>query len=137
MDRQSVQSYVEQNKKYSKGASRDNRRFERYNVSFTVHIRLSNGEIVDGLAKNISKGGIYIEYGSSAEMGSEFELMFSAAIDEGIERVLARGKVVRSIAIAGRNVFGIAFVFLALHNDSEGVLERFLHKCHQQFPNGY
>ncbi|MCW8955310.1 MAG: PilZ domain-containing protein [Gammaproteobacteria bacterium] len=137
MDRQNVQSYVEQNKKEKQSGRKDNRRFQRYNVSFKVHIKLSSGEIVTGQAKNISKGGIYVEYGSSAEMGREFELMFAVMLNNDIEQVYARGKVVRCFAIAGRNVFGIAFVFLALHNDSEKVLDRYLHRCYEQFPHGY
>lgn len=137
MDRQSVQSYVEQNKKAKQVEDREKRRFQRYNVSFKSHIKLSSGEIVSGLAKNISKGGICIEYDSTARTGSEFELMFSVTIGDNIEQVFARGKVVRSVAVAGRDVFRIAFQFLALHKDSEQVLDRFIAKCHKQFPDGY
>ena len=137
MDRQSVQSYVDQIKKADLEDGPEKRKHPRYNVSFNVYIKLSNGEIVNGLAKNISKGGICLEYDSSAEAGSEFELMFSLTIKEDIEKVYARGKVVRSVAVAGRNVFRIAFVFLALRHNSEQVLDRFLHKCHTQFPDGY
>ncbi len=137
MDRQSVDSYVKQNKRTDRAGGKEKRQSERYNVSFKTHIKLSSGEIVTGLAKNISRGGICIEYGTSADIGLEFELMFDVATGNGIEQVLARGKVLRSVAVAGRNVFRIAFLFLALHQDSGDALERFLHKCHQQFPNGY
>lgn len=137
MDRQSVQSYVDQTKKADLTDGIEKRKYPRFNVSFKVHIKLSSGEIVDGLAKNISKGGICIEYDSSAEVGSEFEMMFTVANKDSMEKVYTRGQVIRSVAVAGRNVFRIAFLFLALHKDSEQVLDRFLHKCHLQFPDGY
>lgn len=83
MDRQSVDSYVKQNKSADKAGGRVKRQSERYNVSFKTHIKLSSGEIVTGLAKNISKGGICIEYDSSADLGLEFELMFDVATGPG------------------------------------------------------
>lgn len=134
MDRQNVQSYVEQNKNEKSSRQKDNRRHQRYNVSFKVHIKLSSGEVVTGLAKNISRGGLYIEYGSPAEMGAELELMFNAALDNEIKQVFVRAKVVRCFAIAGRDVFGIAFVFLSLHKGSESVLDSYLHRCFKQMP---
>ncbi|MFW2373763.1 MAG: hypothetical protein ACN4GM_11630 [Gammaproteobacteria bacterium] len=86
MDRQSVQSYVDQTNHAELTHGEDKRKYPRYNnVSFYIHIKLSNGEIVYGLAKNISRGGICIEYDSSAEIVAKFEKMFSVAIRENVE----------------------------------------------------
>lgn len=134
MDRDSVRSYVEKGGSTGEKQGREKRQYRRFNVSFKVHIMLSSGEIVTGLAKNISKGGIYIEYGTSADAGTELELKFSVLLNETPETVYVRARVVRSIAIAGRDAFGIAFVYLNFHKNSETVLDQLLLKYQKQYP---
>ena len=108
-------------------SDREKRLHTRFRVNFPVHIRLSDGDVARARAVNLSMGGIYIEYGSSADEGREFDMLFDLSFDDGFRRVFVRAKVVRSVIIGGKDVFGIAFSFTRFARDSEQVLEKYLH----------
>ena len=105
---------------------RENRVHVRFRVNFTVHIRLSDGDIAKANAVNLSQGGIYIEYGAPADEGLEFDMLFDLPFDDAFRRVYARVKVVRSVIIGGKDVFGIAFSFTGFGKNTEQVLEKYL-----------
>jgi len=106
--------------------AKDKRRHVRYRVSQKVFIKLSNGEIAQAQAVDLSMGGIYIEYGASADAGMEFDMAFDLPFQTDFKRVFVRAKIVRSIVIGSRNLFGLAFVFTEFAKDSERVLEKYL-----------
>ena len=99
---------------------------DRYKVNFSVHIRLSSGDLARATAVNLSRGGIYIEYGASADAGLEFDMLFDLPFDDDFRRVYARAKVVRSVVIGDKDVYGIAFVFTGFGKNTDQVLEKYL-----------
>lgn len=108
------------------GSAADQRQHPRFRVNLTIHIRLSSGELVSGVAVNISKGGLYIEYGAPADPDDEFEMLFDLPFENDFRRVYARAKVIRSVIIGGKDVYGIAFAFTSFAKDTEEVLEQYL-----------
>ena len=72
------------------------------------------------------KEGVYVEYGTSAEEGKEFDLMFELLIKGVFKRVMVKGRVVRSIMIAGRGVYGLAFVFKGFEKETDKVLKEYI-----------
>jgi hypothetical protein len=107
-------------------AGKENRRDPRFRLNLGVTIRLSCGEFTKGIGVNISIGGIYVEYGAPADEGTVFDLCFDLTFSQDIKRVFARGKVVRSILIGGKDVYGLAFVFESFAKDTELVLEEYI-----------
>ena len=98
----------------------------RYRVNFSVHIRLSSGDLAKATAVNLSQGGIYIEYGAPADAGLEFEMLFDLPFDDAFRRVSVRAKVVRSVVIGGKDVYGIAFAFTGFGKNTDQLLEKYL-----------
>ena len=107
-------------------ASIENRVHPRFTLNQSVTIRLSNGEFVKAQAVNVSTGGIYIEYGSPADEGLEFDICFDLLLSNEFKRVFARGQVMRSVLLGGKDVYGIAFSFKSFAKDSEAVLEEYI-----------
>lgn len=105
---------------------REKRLHDRFRVNFSVAIRLSDGDVARARAVNLSLGGIYIEYGSPADEGREFDMLFDLPFDDAFRRVYARAKVVRSVVVGNKHVFGIAFTFTSFAKDTEKVLEKYL-----------
>jgi len=106
--------------------SSENRAYERFRVSLKVYIRLSDGSITHAQAVDISMGGIYLEYGASAVQGKVFELAFDLPFADEFKRVLVKGKVVRSVVIGSRSLFGLAFVFTEFAKGAEDTLTKYL-----------
>jgi len=104
----------------------DQRIHERFRVSFKVLIRLSNGEVAHARAVDLSMGGIYIEYGSPADAGVEFDMAFNLSFADEFKRVMVRAKVVRTVVIGSRDLFGMAFVFTELVGESQEILSKYL-----------
>lgn len=105
---------------------KDNRQHQRFRVNLTVFIRLSNGELARANAVDLSMGGIYIEYGASADKEKEFEMAFDLPFKDDFGRVLVKAKVVRSIVIGNRNMYGLAFIFTEFAKDTDKVLAKYL-----------
>jgi len=112
--------------------AQEQRQYHRYKVSFKVYIRLTEGGFVTAQAVDLSMGGVYIEYGASAEVNKEFDIAFDLPIKEEFKRVLVKAKIVRSIVIAGRDVYGLAMVFGDFANDTDSVLKAYLVKRAKQ-----
>jgi hypothetical protein len=53
-------------------------------------------------------------------------MMFDLPFTEDFRRVYARARVVRSVIIGDRDVFGIAFAFIAFGKDTEQVLDQYI-----------
>ena len=106
--------------------SSDQRSHERFRVSLKVFIRLSDGAIVHAQAVDLSMGGVYIEYGAPADEGKIFELAFDLPFTTEFKRVLVKARVVRSIVIGSRSVYGLAFVYTEFAKDTDKVLEQYL-----------
>lgn len=104
----------------------DKRIFERFRVSLTAHIRLSDGSITHAHVVDVSMGGIYLEYGAPADAGKEFDIAFDLPFVNDFKRVLVRAKVVRVVVIGNRNLYGLAFIFSGFVKDAEGVLEKYI-----------
>jgi len=104
----------------------ENRQHQRFRVSLTVFIRLSNGELARANAVDISMGGIYIEYGASADKDKVFEMAFDLPFKDDFRRVLVKAKIVRSIVIGSRNMYGLAFIFTEFAKDTDQVLAKYL-----------
>ncbi len=104
----------------------DNRQHQRFRVNLTVFIRLSNGELARANAVDLSMGGIYIEYGASADKEKEFEMAFDLPFKDDFGRVLVKARVVRSIVIGSRNMYALAFVFTEFAKDTDKVLAKYL-----------
>ena len=108
-------------------SSASNKRlFRRTKVSFKVFIRLSEGGVVTAQAIDLSMGGVYVEYGASADVNKEYDLAFDLAFTEGFKRVLVKARIVRSVIIASRNLYGLALVFTEFVNGTDEVLEAYL-----------
>lgn len=105
---------------------------QRFRVSLRVYIRLSDGDITQAQAVDLSMGGVYIEYASSAEVNKEFEMAFDLPFNDSFERVFVKAKVVRSIVIGSRNLYGLAFIFTEFGKDTEKVLSHYIQIRHRQ-----
>ena len=104
----------------------ENRQHQRFRVNLTVFIRLSNGELARANAVDLSMGGIYIEYGASADKDKVFEMAFDLPFKDDFRRVLVKAKIVRSIVIGSRNMYGLAFIFTEFAKDTDQVLAKYL-----------
>lgn len=71
-------------------------------------------------------GGAYVEYGAPAEKGKVFELAFDLAFTKGFKRILVKACVARSIVIGGRGIYGLGFIFVEFHRDTDKVLEAYI-----------
>jgi c-di-GMP-binding flagellar brake protein YcgR len=107
-------------------AGKERRCHIRYRVSLPVHIRLSSGELAKATAVDISSGGIYVEYGASADEGRVFEMLFDLPFDHDFQRVYVKAEVVRSVVIGNRHVYGIAFNFVEFARGTDKVLKKYL-----------
>jgi len=105
---------------------------ERFRINSKAFIRLSDGGIVQGQAVDISMGGVYIEYGASADEGKVFELAFDLAFTHEFQRVLVKGRVVRCVVIGSRGLFGLAFVFTEFAKETDEILEKYIKLRKQQ-----
>ena len=119
-------AYLERQDKVSEQAGRERRLHVRYRVCLPVHIKLSSGELAKATAVDISSGGIFIEYGSSAVEGKVFEMLFDLPFDNDFQRVYVKAQVVRSIVMGNRNVYGIAFSFVEFALGTDKVLKKYL-----------
>ena len=106
--------------------AQEQRQYHRYKVSFKVFIRLTEGGFVTAQAVDLSMGGVYIEYGASADVNKEYDLAFDLPFSGEFKRVLVKAKIVRSVVIASRNVYGLACIFGDFAKQSESVLEAYL-----------
>lgn len=102
------------------------RQHQRFRVSLKVYIRLSDGDVTHAQAIDLSMGGIYIEYGAPADTNKEFEMAFDLPFTSDFRRVYVKARVVRSIVIGSRNIFGLAFVFSEFAKDTDKILEKYL-----------
>ena len=107
-------------------ASSDKRSHERFRINLKAYIRLSDGSVIHAQAVDISMGGIYIEYGAPADEGKVFEIAFDLPFTTDFKRVMVRARVVRSIVIGSRGVYGLAFVFTEFIKESEEILEQYI-----------
>lgn len=98
----------------------------RFRINMSVLVRLSGGDIVRTQGKNISKGGIYVEFEAGADKGDEFDIAFDLPFTDEIKRVTARGRVMRSALIGGKDVYGIGFLFVSFAGESESILDKYL-----------
>jgi len=104
----------------------------RFRINMGVHVRLSSGTVVRTQGKNISIGGIYVEFEASADMGDEFDMMFDVPFSDEFKRVFVKAKVTRSALIGGKDVYGIAFQFLSFAKQTKEVLEEYIDLREQQ-----
>ena len=104
----------------------ESRQHQRFKVSLTVFIRLSSGELARAHAVDLSMGGIYIEYGAPADKDKVFEMAFDLPFKDDFRRVLVKAKIVRSIVIGNRNMYGLAFVFTEFAKDTDQVLAEYI-----------
>lgn len=118
--------YLERQESAGIKQGRERRKHVRYRVSLPVYIKLSSGELTKATAVDISSGGVYIEYGASADEGKVFEMLFDLPFDNDFQRVYVKAKVVRAFVIGNRNVYGIAFSFIEFARDTENVLNKYL-----------
>jgi len=98
----------------------------RFRINMGVVVRLSSGDLVRTQGKNISSGGIYVEFEAPADVGDEFELMFDVAFSNEIKRIYARVRVMRSGLIGGKDVYGIGFQFLSFAKNTGEILNKYL-----------
>jgi len=104
----------------------ESRQHQRFRVNLTVFIRLSSGELARANAVDLSMGGIYIEYGASADKNKVFEMAFDLPFKDDFRRVLVKAKIVRSIVIGSRNMYGLAFIFTEFAKDTDQVLAKYI-----------
>jgi len=104
----------------------ESRQHQRFRVSLTVFIRLSSGELARANAVDLSMGGIYIEYGAAADKDKVFEMAFDLPFKDDFRRVLVKAKIVRSVVIGGRNMYGLAFLFTEFAQDTDKVLAKYI-----------
>ena len=104
----------------------ENRAYERFRVSLKVYIRLSDGSIMHAQAVDVSMGGIYLEYGAPADEGKIFELAFDLPLTNEFKRVLVKAKVVRSVVIGSRSVYGLAFKFIEFGRGTDDILKKYI-----------
>lgn len=99
---------------------------ERFRINYKVFIRLSDGSIVQAQAVDISMGGIYIEYAAPADVGKVFDLAFDLPLVNEFKRVLVKARVVRSVVLGSRSLYGLAFVYTEFVNETDKVLEQYM-----------
>jgi len=99
---------------------------ERFKINFKAFIRLSDGSIAQAQAVDISMGGIYIEYGAPAEEGKVFDLAFDLPFSNEFKRVLVKARVIRSVVIGSRSLYGLAFVYTEFGNETDKFLEQYM-----------
>ena len=104
----------------------ENRQHQRFRVNLTVFIRLSSGELARATAVDLSMGGIYIEYGAAADKDKVFEMAFDLSFKDDFRRVLVKAKIVRSVVIGSRNMYGLAFIFTEFAKETDQVLAKYL-----------
>jgi len=107
-------------------ASNDQRVHERFRINSKTLIRLSDGSVVHAQAIDISMGGIYLEYGAPADAGTVFELAFDLSFVADFKRVVVKARVVRTVVIGSRSLYGLAFVFTEFVNDAENILGQYM-----------
>ena len=118
--------YLERQAGHSPQHGSERRLHTRYRVCLPVHIKLSSGELAKATAVDVSSGGIYVEYGASADEGKVFEMLFELPFDHDFQRVYVKAQVVRSFVIGNRDVYGIAFSFVEFARDTDKVLKKYL-----------
>jgi len=106
--------------------TKEQRIHERFRINLKTLIRLSDGSAVKAQAVDISMGGIYLEYGASADAGKVFELAFDLPLTNEFERVIVKARVVRTVVIGSRGLYGLAFVFTEFAAGAEKHLEAYM-----------
>ena len=106
--------------------SSEQRSTQRFRINMSVQIRLSSGSMVCAQGKNISGGGLYIEFEAPADLGDEFGLMFDLPFTDEIKRVYVKGRVMRSALIGDKDVYGIGFQFIDFAKGTGAVLEKYI-----------
>ena len=99
---------------------------ERFRINCKTLIRLSDGSITQAQAVDVSMGGIYIEYGAPAAAGKVFDLAFDLPFAKEFKRVLVKARVVRSVVIGSRSLYGLAFVYTEFANETDKILEQYM-----------
>ncbi|MCW9047290.1 MAG: PilZ domain-containing protein [Gammaproteobacteria bacterium] len=99
---------------------------ERFRINYKVFIRLSDGSIVQAQAVDISMGGIYIEYAAPADVGKVFDLAFDLPLANEFKKVLVKARVVRSVVLGSRSLYGLAFVYTEFVNETDKTLEKYM-----------
>jgi len=107
-------------------APNNQRAHERFRINVKALIRLSDGSVVHAQAVDISMGGIYLEYGAPADAGLVFEVAFDLPFTADFKRVIVKARVVRTVMIGSRSLYGLAFVFTEFVKDSEDILEQYM-----------
>ena len=107
-------------------AGNEQRQHRRYRVSLKVFIRLSNGDVTQAQAVDLSMGGIYIEYGAAADKDKVFEMAFDLPFKDDFKRVFVKAKVVRAVVIGSRNMYGLAFIFTEFAKGTDQVLAKYM-----------
>ena len=99
---------------------------ERFRINLKTLIRLSDGSVTSAQAVDISIGGIYLEYGASADTGKVFELAFDLPFANEFKRVIVKARVVRTVVIGNRGLYGLAFIFTEFATEAEKILEQYM-----------
>jgi len=99
---------------------------ERFRINLKALIRLSDGSIATAQAVDLSMGGIYLEYGASADAGKVFELAFDLPLSSDFKRVIVKAQVVRTVVIGNRGLYGLAFVFKEFAAGAEKNLKEYM-----------
>jgi len=99
---------------------------ERFRINLKTLIRLSDGSVATAQAVDISIGGIYLEYGASADVGKVFELAFDLPLTDGFKQVVVKAQLVRTVVIGSRGLYGLMFVFTKFASAGEKVLEQYI-----------
>ena len=123
---QIVESDSEEQEQTVESGGQEQRSSIRFRINMSVVVRLSSGDLVRTQGKNISRGGIYVEFEAPADMGDEFESMFDVAFSDEIKRIYAKVRVMRSELIGGKDVYGIGFQFLSFAKNTGEILEKYL-----------
>jgi len=98
----------------------------RFRINTGVVVRLSSGGLVRTQGKNISKGGIYVEFEAPADIGDEFEMMFDVPFSDEMKRIFVKARVMRSELIGGKDVYGIGFLFLSFAKNTGELLDKYI-----------
>jgi len=110
----------------TEAAAKDKRRFTRVRVSLDVTIRCTDGRLTHARAVDLSEGGMYVEYESSAEQGRVLDMFFDLPFAQDFKRIYVKGEVVRAVVIGNRDVFGIAFNFIQFARQSDLFLQKYI-----------
>ncbi|MCW8934642.1 MAG: PilZ domain-containing protein [Gammaproteobacteria bacterium] len=124
IDKDGVQVIEALTQKYE--STMNKRLDERFRINFKVFIRLSDGSIVQAQAVDISMGGIYIEYAASADVGKVFDLAFDLPLTNDFKKVFVKARVVRSVVLGSRSLYGLAFVYTEFVNETDKILEKYM-----------